>query len=212
MRTLTTPASDASEETASAVGIADAKRRMRTAAVARREQMTEEERKAGVRRVAGTGIAFAHPIPSAVVSAYLAIGAELDPLPLLRRLSDDGLHTCLPVLRPLGDPLQFRAWRPDQSLVERKWGIREPTPDAPLVEPDVLLVPLLAFDESCRRLGYGGGYYDRTLARLRSLKPIVAIGLAFDCQQVGSVPCGPHDAPLDWILTPTRVLSRPVSH
>ena len=81
------------------------------------------------------------------------------------------------------------------------WGIREPAPDAAIVDPDILLVPLLAFDAAGWRLGYGGGYYDRTLQRLRALKPVTAIGLAFDEQRVPAVPHGPFDQRLDWIVT-----------
>ena len=130
---------------------------------------------------------------------------------LLARLARAGYRTCLPVLTPKGHPLVFRAWAAGEPLVPRMWGIREPAPTADVVEPDVLLVPLLAFDANGWRLGYGGGYYDRTLARLRVAKTIVAIGLAFDEQELAAVPHGPFDQPLDWVLTPSGPRQLPSS-
>ena len=177
-----------------------------------REALSASARDAAAARLAAHGIDFAGPVTGAAISAYLAIGAELDPAPLLARLVAAGARTCLPVLTAKGNPLVFRAWSPGEPLVGRMWGIREPEPTAEIVEPDILLVPLLAFDAAGWRLGYGGGYYDRTLARLRALKPVVAIGLAFDEQQVDHVPRGPFDQPLDWVLTASgafRPLLRP---
>ena len=145
------------------------------------------------------------PPAAAIVSAYCAIGAEFDPSILLARLAASGHRTCLPVLTPKGQPLEFRVWSPGEPLVTRMWGIREPQPTAAEIEPDVLLVPLLAFDAHGWRLGYGGGYYDRTLQRLRARQPTIAIGVGFDEQEIGDVPHGPFDQPLDWVLTPTGV-------
>lgn len=159
-------------------------------------------RAAGADRIAETGIGFASPLRGAMISAYAAMGSEIDPAALLLRLAREGFDTCLPVVQPLGNPLVFRAWRPGEALVARKWGILEPADTAPTAEPDILLVPLLAFDRQGYRLGYGGGYYDRTLERLRAIKPVVAIGLAFGEQQVDEVPIGPFDQRLDWVLIP----------
>ena len=86
------------------------------------------------------------------------------------------------------------------------WGIAEPKPDKPALEPDILLVPLLAFDAAGWRLGYGGGYYDRTLRGLRARKPVVAVGIAFDEQQVDAVPHLDYDERLDWVLTPSGAI------
>ena len=91
-------------------------------------------------------------------------------------------------------------------MVERQWGITEPAESAEVLEPDVLLMPLLAFDDAGGRLGYGGGYYDRTLAGLRARRAVLAVGLAFDMQRVDSVPCLDYDEPLDWVLTPSRAI------
>jgi 5-formyltetrahydrofolate cyclo-ligase len=99
-------------------------------------------------------------------------------------------------------PLQFRRWSPGDPLRTVQWGIREPAEAAPVVEPDVLLVPLLAFDRGGHRLGYGGGYYDRTLRALRSRRPVTAVGLAFAEQEVDAVPHLDYDERLDWVLTP----------
>jgi 5-formyltetrahydrofolate cyclo-ligase len=121
-------------------------------------------------------------------------------------LAEAGHGLSLPVMEGKGRPLIFRAWTPGDPLAEVTWGIREPLPAAPVVEPDVVLVPLLAFDHAGHRLGYGGGFYDRTLERLRAAKPVVAIGLAYDEQRVDSVPHHDYDQRLDWVLTPSGPL------
>jgi 5-formyltetrahydrofolate cyclo-ligase len=107
------------------------------------------------------------------------------------------------VVAKKGQPLVFRAWVPGDAMDKGVWGIPEPKPDKPVLEPDILLVPLLAFDVDGCRLGYGGGFYDRTLARLRAIKPVVAIGLAYDEQRVNAVPHLDYDQRLDWVLTPS---------
>ena len=182
------------------------KRALRSECAAMRNSIAPAERAAGSARIAEIGIAFAGSKPGAVVSAYSAMGSEIDPRPLLQSLAQSGFRTALPVVTPLGNPLRFRAWSFGEQLLARTWGILEPADDAPEVEPDVLLVPLLAFDRSGVRLGYGGGYYDRTLARLRAMQQVVAIGLAFDEQALPEVPCGPYDQRLDWVLTPAGAL------
>ena len=149
------------------------------------------------------GIAFSGPPPRAVISAFLAIGEEIDPMPLITRLAGEGCTIALPVMEGKGKPLVFRAWAPGEPLAETMWGIREPLPTAAVVEPDVVLGPLLAFDARGYRLGYGGGFYDRTLHRLRALKPVISIGLAYDEQRVDAVPHLDYDERLDWVLTPS---------
>ncbi len=119
------------------------------------------------------------------------------------RLAGEGYGLCLPVMEAKGKPLLFRAWSPGDPLEEVMWGIREPLKTAAVVEPDIVLGPLLAFDVHGYRLGYGGGFYDRTLARLRALKPVVAIGIALDEQKVDAVPHADYDERLDWVLTPS---------
>jgi len=140
---------------------------------------------------------------SGVVSGFASLPEELDVWPLLRRLSGAGVTLALPVVARKGQPLLFRAWVPGDAMNKGVWGIPEPKADKPVLEPDILLVPLLAFDASGCRLGYGGGFYDRTLATLRARKPIVAIGLAYDEQRVNAVPHLDYDQRLDWVLTPS---------
>lgn len=180
-----------------------AKARLRAEAISRREALPLGLRREAANKIAEIGIDFAAPCAEAIVSGFMAIGAELDPLALLERLHCEGLTLALPVLQPKGQPLQFRSWAPGEALLTRLWGIREPAAAAPEVEPDILLVPLLAFDARGNRLGYGGGFYDRTLERLRALRPVLAIGIAYNEQEVASVPHQAGDERLDWVLTPS---------
>jgi 5-formyltetrahydrofolate cyclo-ligase len=176
----------------------DLRRRVRD----RRDALSEAERNA--RSVAVAGVAFT-PFdgPPAVVSSFWAMGSEIDPGPLEERLRRKGHRIALPVMKGRAQPLEFRLWNLGDPLVDRIWGIREPTAAAPVVEPDILLVPLLAFDGAGWRLGYGAGFYDRTLRTLRSRKPVLAVGLAFDEQRVDAVPHLDYDEPLDWVVTPS---------
>jgi 5-formyltetrahydrofolate cyclo-ligase len=135
------------------------------------------------------------------VSGFFPYKSEIDILPLLARLYSEGWITCLPIVEAERRPLRFRQWAPGEPTVAGIWGIPMPLETAAEVEPDVLLVPLLAFDEAGHRLGYGGGYYDRTLSSLRQKKPIIAIGVGYAGQEVDSVPKGMRDQPLDYILT-----------
>jgi len=139
--------------------------------------------------------------PRASVSAYWPMGDELDPRPLMAALHAAGHGIALPMVVERGQPLLFRAWIPGLPLVENVFGTRAPPQEAPAVVPDVLLVPLLAFDRNGYRLGYGGGYYDRTLRRLRGEGRALAVGFAFAGQEVDSVPRESFDEPLDWIVT-----------
>lgn len=152
--------------------------------------------------LAAHGLGFAAPAPGATVSAFWAIGDEIDPMPLLDRLRSEGHAIALPVMAGKDKPLVFRLWQPGDPMATRSWGIREPVPEAAAAIPDIVLTALLAFDRSGYRLGYGGGYYDRTLAALRETRPVIAIGLAYAEQEVACVPHLPHDQRLDWILTP----------
>jgi 5-formyltetrahydrofolate cyclo-ligase len=144
--------------------------------------------------------------PPAIVSAFAAMPDELDVWPLLQRLHAAGVPLALPVVVGKGRPLLFRAWTPGDAMDKGVWDIPQPKPDRPVVEPDIVLVPLMAFDAQGRRLGYGGGFYDRTLARLRALKPIAAVGLAYDEQRIDAVPHSDYDQKLDWVLTPSGAL------
>ena len=121
-------------------------------------------------------------------------------------LHAEGCRLALPVMVGKGKPLVMRAWTPGDAMDAAAWGIAEPLPDKPEVEPDIVLTPLLAFDANGFRLGYGGGFYDRTLAKLRAKKPVVAVGVAYDEQRVDAVPVESYDQRLDWVLTPSGPL------
>lgn len=181
----------------------DAKKRLRAAAMRARATAFARHGSSVTQQIADHGLDFAGIASTAIVSGFSAIGEEISPLPLLVRLAAEGHGLCLPVMQGKGLPLLFRSWKPTDATRAAVWGIQEPLPSAPAVEPDVLLVPLLAVDARGNRLGYGGGFYDRTIARLRALKPVVAIGVAFDEQWVDEVPAAAYDQRLEWVLTPT---------
>src|SRR6202011_6370566 len=122
------------------------------------------------------------------------------------KLAAAGARLALPVVAGRGKPLIMRAWGFGEPLAAGVWGIREPKPAAPVLAPDIVIVPLLAFDRAGQRIGYGAGYYDLTLARLRAAKTIVAVGLAFAAQEVPAVPFTPRDEPLDLVLTEEEVI------
>jgi 5-formyltetrahydrofolate cyclo-ligase len=142
------------------------------------------------------------PPPSgAVVAGFLPIGDEIDLRPLLLRLHQLGHPIVLPVTPKRGLPLTFRLWTPGSALIEEAFGTSRPT--GPVQVPDFLLVPLLAFDNRGHRLGYGAGYYDRTLATLPGR---FTLGCAYAAQQVDAVPVGPYDQPLDAVATERGVI------
>ena len=132
------------------------------------------------------------------VAGYYPMNGEFDCRALLQTLRYAGVATGLPRMRGKAEALEFRRWRPGQALVDGDYGTREPSLDAPTFVPDIVLVPLLAFDAGGGRLGYGGGYYDRTLA---AYPGALAVGVAFDAQEVDAVPMEAHDRRLDAVLT-----------
>ena len=183
----------------------DAKRTLRSAMLAWRAELGEDER-----RAAGDGLcaSFLRERPfetPAVVSGFWPMKDELDIRPLMIELFNEGCQLALPVVVGKGKPLIFRAWRPGDALEPGVFGTLHPSPRREVVEPDALIVPLLACDQDGWRLGYGGGFYDRTLRGLRQHKAVTAIGVAFDAQLVAeAVPHGPDDERLDWLLTDRR--------
>jgi len=180
-----------------------AKRQMREEAKVRRSAIPIEIRTVAAARLAEQGLDWLPGFSrSAVVSAFLCIGEEINPGPLMARLNRDGATLSLPVMVGKGLPLQFRVWSPGAPLRTVIWGIREPDETAPLVEPDLLLMPLLAFDRTGARLGYGGGFYDRSVHALRHRKAVTTVGLAYTTQEVDAVPHLDYDERLDWVLTP----------
>jgi 5-formyltetrahydrofolate cyclo-ligase len=143
------------------------------------------------------------PPAGAVVSGFWPLREEIDIRPLLLRLHAQGHDVALPVTPGRGAALTFRLWRPGDVLQRERFGTMRPT--GPAVVPDYLLVPLLAFDRACHRLGYGGGYYDRTLAAAGGR---IAVGCAYAVQQVDAVPVGPYDVPLHAVATERGVIFR----
>ncbi len=149
-------------------------------------------------------IALAQEFPDGPVSGYLAIGDEVDVAPCLADLAAAGRVTCLPVVAAPAAPLAFRAWRPGDDLEAGPLGTRHPAGAAPEVTPGLLIVPLLAFDRTGYRLGWGGGFYDRTLAGLRQgAGGVIAVGVGYAAQEVDAVPRDQYDEALDWIVTET---------
>ena len=144
--------------------------------------------------------------PGAIVSGFSPIKTEFNPVPLMRKLADAGAGLALPVVAGRGLPLIVRAWKFGDEMASGVWGIREPKAEAPEVFPDILLVPLLTFDRSGHRIGYGAGYYDMTITALRAKKPVTAIGVAFAAQEVAQVPTTPRDARLDLVLTERELI------
>lgn len=141
------------------------------------------------------------PTSGTTVSGYWPMRHEIDPRPCLTAAWSRGCRIALPVVPEDKGPLIFRAWEPDEELLPGPFGTSEPGPESEVVYPDLMLIPLLAFDRTGRRLGYGGGYYDRTLAALRGAKAVRAIGVAYSAQEVDIVPAGSHDALLDGVVT-----------
>lgn len=141
--------------------------------------------------------------PGQVVAAYWPIRDEIDCKPILTRLVDSGQQVCLPVVMGDAEPLQLRVWEPGQPLYPSGFGTLAPPETAPQAVPDVVIIPLLGFDRLGTRLGYGKGYYDRTLARMKTAPLLV--GLAFAAQELDYIPRAPHDMPLDILVTDAGV-------
>jgi 5-formyltetrahydrofolate cyclo-ligase len=181
----------------------EAKKLMRAEALQRRAAAFAKHGPEAGRRLAAFGLDFIKTSQPLIVSGFSAIREEIDPAELLNWLHREGFKLALPVMVGRGNPLIMRAWAPGDDMEEVQWGILEPAAAKAEVEPDVVLVPLLAFDKKGYRIGYGGGFYDRTLAKLRRRKPIVAVGIAYDELSVDAVPHDGYDQRLDWVLTPS---------
>jgi len=189
----------------SSTRVEDLKATLRQEATALRDALPAEARKGAAETIAVRKFPLAIA-PGTIVSGFMPLKSEINPLPLLQELAEAGARLALPAVAGRGRPLIMRAWKFGAPLDRGQWGIREPKPDAPEVEPDILLVPLLAFDREGFRLGYGAGYYDMTIHRLRALRPVTAIGIAFAAQEVPKIPTTPRDERLDLVLTEREVI------
>jgi 5-formyltetrahydrofolate cyclo-ligase len=184
---------------------ASAKTMMRMEMRARRRALAAEAPEAGRRAAALLPL---ERLPKlTVVSGYRAQGAEIDPMPLMRRLAAEGARLALPVATHRDRPLVFRAYDPTATLVPDAFGIPSPGPDAEELRPDFVIAPTMAFDRAGGRLGQGAGHYDRTLENLRAERAVFVLGLAFAGQEVARTPSEPHDQRLDAILTETGYIA-----
>jgi 5-formyltetrahydrofolate cyclo-ligase len=186
-------------------GNSELKAVLRREAIARRDSLPPAARAAAAETIA----ARPFPIPfaaGAIVSGFMPLNNEIDPQPLMHKLSAQGARLALPVVIGRGAPLVMRAWDFGEPLAPGVWGIREPRPDAAAVHPHIVLVPLAAFDRTGHRIGYGAGFYDLTLTQLRARQAVAAVGIAFAAQEVPAVPASPRDARLDLVLTEREVI------
>jgi 5-formyltetrahydrofolate cyclo-ligase len=180
------------------------KAELRATALAKREALSDKQREAAAKALAKRGLPL-EIAPGTIISGYSAIRNEIDPAPLMQKLALQGAHLALPSVTARGKSLVFRAWLPGDRLTMGMLGIPEPSPAAAEVVPDIMLVPLAAFDQSGHRIGYGAGHYDYTFAHLRKQKAIIGVGLAFAAQEIDEIPALSHDVPLDYVLTEKRL-------
>lgn len=180
------------------------KNSLRKAALAVRKKAAAKAPDAG-RRAAAQLLAAIRLKPGAVVSLYWPMRSELDTGHLFDLLDWAGHPTALPVLDAAGEPLTFRIWKNGDALGEAAFGTREPVASAAVAVPDVVVTPMLAYDNAGYRLGYGGGFYDRTLAGLRGAGEVLAVGFAYAAQEVPNLPIDEHDEKLDWLVTEKMV-------
>lgn len=184
--------------------VIESKRRLRAEMLARRQGLGDGERRAAADALLES-FRLERPIRlRGVVSGFWPIKDEIDIRPLMSYLHGEGCRLALPVVQGRGQRLSFRAWRPGDPLEAGVFGTLQPSAACETLEPDALLVPLLACDAEGWRLGYGGGFYDRTLEDLRRRRKVTAVGVGFDLQLVPDVPHGADDQRLDWLLTDRR--------
>ena len=180
---------------------ADPKSALRREALVRRGAIGLAARAAFSRRLAAEGLRLARLWRPQIVSAFHPLQDEPDTLPLLKALAAEGFATALPAVVGRGSPLAFRLWRPGEPTRAGAMSIREPLEEAPIADPDLLFTPLACFDRRGHRIGYGAGFYDRSLAALRAKKPVHAVGVAYGVCEVAAVPYEAHDQTLDAVVT-----------
>ena len=183
--------------------LADAKAQMRKQAAKIRQQEADHHPDAA-EKLATYSYLLLTKFGHGIYAAYLPIRSEISPLPLIAALNDAGQPTAMPVTPVKGRPLNFRRWAVGDALEDGPYGTRQPPVGGTPVLPDMILAPLLAFDSAGWRLGYGGGFYDRTIADFAAHgHKASVIGLAYDGQKLDKVPVGPYDMPLDAVLCPS---------
>jgi 5-formyltetrahydrofolate cyclo-ligase len=187
---------------------AAAKTALRNEALARRGELSDTQAAAFSKQIAGEALELSLRLrpQGGIAALYWPMRNEADPRPLVIGLRGAGFEIALPVTPETGFPLIFRLWRDSDPLVKGRYGIAEPAEECPLARPDLVFLPLAAFDRTGQRIGYGGGYYDRTLAALRAERAISAIGLAYSVQEVEAIPFERHDEKLDFLLTERELL------
>lgn len=188
-----------------AVEISAAQERMRRQGQSARKALSADDR----RTAAGTAARHARELLTderRIIAAFVAVRDEIDTLPLFDAIWKAGALLCLPVLQGPDKPLLFRVYRCGEELTRSHFNIAVPSDNNSIVVPDLLFVPLSAFDRQGGRVGYGGGYYDRTLCGLRRQGAISAVGYAFAVQEVDHIPQGPHDEKLDAIVTEAGII------
>lgn len=185
---------------------AEAKGAMRKAALERRAAIADKTHEDFANCLALEGVAIARRAQVRTIAAYWPMRGEADVKWLLHALEYHDFIAALPCVMGRGEPLLFRRWTARDLLVPGPFGAQEPSRRLPEVRPDILFVPLAAFDRRGHRLGYGAGFYDLTLAELRSMKPILAIGVGFSAQEVPEIPEQAHDQKLDLVLTENELI------
>ena len=183
---------------------AETKDALREEVFARRNALDRAWRGRAAHTIAERALALPELQTLAPIGAYWPIRSEVDPRPLMEALLARGQEIALSQIRH--PHLIWRLWRPGDVLVKGGFGVREPGPDAPECFPKALLVPLAAFDRSGARLGYGKGHFDRAIAALSAMHPVLAVGLAFSAQEIDRVPVEDHDRRLDVIVTEADVI------
>ena len=184
--------------------MSSSKNQLRETALAVRADLEKQQGIAAAEMATRFAMMLLRPLPrTRIVAVYHPIGSELDSRFLLTELARSGFRTALPVVVAENQPLAFKLWTVGDNLHPGLHGTQVPDDDAPFVEPDLIFVPLLAFDAQGYRLGYGGGYFDRTL---QAFPDAQAFGLAFSGQMIDPLPVEPHDMPLMGVLTETGMV------
>ncbi|SDA32205.1 5-formyltetrahydrofolate cyclo-ligase [Methylobacterium sp. UNC378MF] len=180
------------------------KAKLRRAALAARDALDPAVRRSASAAIGRALLALPELAQARLVGAFWPIRSEVDPRPAVEGLRARSQAVALPHVTP--DGLVFREWRMGDALVAGRFGLSEPDPSLPPVEPDALIVPLAAFDRSGQRIGYGRGYYDGAIARLSKSRAVLTVGIGFAAQEVERVPAEPHDRPLQFVITEDGVI------